>query len=157
MMFADASRLREIDVAVKDRGGFRWGMAPVPHGQHPITLEVNGRSWLVMRSTPEKQLAAWLFARWFAEPEQTLAWAVGTGQLPLRASAADRLRREHDEHPMMVAALDLLPFAHAAPLVSYWPEVAEAATRAVLAVVAGEAPELAHGQARDAVNQLVAP
>ncbi len=157
MIFADASRLREIDRAVKSRGGFRWGMAPVPYGQQPISLDVNGRSWLVMRSTPEKQLAAWLFARWFVEPEQTLAWALGTGQLPLRASAADRLRREHDEHSMMVAALDLLPFAHAAPLVSYWPAVMEAATRAVLAVVAGDAPELAHGQARDAVHQLVAP
>src|SRR3990172_448937 len=157
MIFAEASKLREIDRAVRSRSGFRWGMAPVPYGQQPITLDVNGQSWLILRSTLEKQLAAWLFVRWFAEPEQTLAWALGTGQLPLRASAADQLRREHDEHSMMVAALDLLPFAQAAPLVSYWPAVAEAATRAVLAVVAGDAPELAHGQARDAVNQLVAP
>jgi multiple sugar transport system substrate-binding protein/sn-glycerol 3-phosphate transport system substrate-binding protein len=157
MIFAKESKLREIVRAVKERGGFRWDMTPVPYGQQPITLDVNGRSWLVMRSTSEKQLAAWLFARWFAEPEQTLAWALGTGQLPLRASAADLLRREHGEDPMMVAALDLLPFAHAAPLVSYWPAVMEAATRAVLAVVAGDAPELAHGQARDAIHQLVAP
>ena len=157
MIFTDVSRLREIDRAVRKRGGFRWGTTPVPYGQQPITLDVSSRSWIVMRSTPQKQLAAWLFARWFSEPEQTYAWALNTGQLPLRASAADRLKRERDQHPVMIAALDLLPFGHAAPLVPYWPEVTEAATRAVLAVVAGEAPELAHGQARDAVNQLVAP
>ena len=157
MIFTDVSRLREIDRAVKNRGGFRWGMTPVPYGQQPITLDVSGRSWLVMRSAPEKQLGAWLFARWFSEPEQAYAWALNTGQLPLRASAADRLKREHDQHPVTIAALDLLPFGHATPLVPYWPEVTEAATRAVLAVVAGDAPELAHGQARDAINQLVAP
>jgi maltose-binding protein MalE len=111
----------------------------------------------VLRSTPEKQLAAWLFARWFASSPQTLAWASSTGQLPLRASSARRLKQQSAEDPAYVAALDLLPFGHANPLVPYWPDVAEAATQAVLGVTAGDAPAAAQAQALDRVEALLQP
>ena len=52
---------------------------------------------------------------------------------------------------------EMLPFGQADPLVPYWPNVAEVATRAVLAVMAGDAPEAAHGQAVEAAQQLLAP
>jgi len=156
MIFAGTSELRAIDQAVKDRGGFRWGVAPVPHGQLPPSLDVRGPAWIVLRSTAEKQLAAWLFARWFAGTEQTLAWAIGTGQLPLRASAAAELKRRAVETTAYVVPLDLLPAASAEPLVPYWPQAAEAVTRAVLAVVAGDPADAAHRQALDAVNRLIA-
>jgi ABC-type glycerol-3-phosphate transport system substrate-binding protein len=129
----------------------------VPHGQSPITLDVSGPAWIVLRSTPEKQLAAWLFARWFASSPQTQAWASSTGQLPLRASAARQLKQRSAENPAYVAALDLLPFGQANPLVAYWPDVAEAATQAVLGVTAGDAPAAAQAQARDIVEALLQP
>jgi ABC-type glycerol-3-phosphate transport system substrate-binding protein len=157
MIFASTADLRDVDQIVRSRGGFRWGVAPVPYGRHVITLDVSGQSWIVLNSTPEKQLAAWLFARWFATTEQTLAWALNTGQLPLRVSAVRQLKNLYSEAPNEIAALDLLRFGQADPLVSYWPEVAEVATRAVLAVVAGDAPGAAHAQAVGAVSQLVAP
>jgi len=157
MIFASTSDLRDIDQAVKSRSGFRWGVAPVPYGQHEITLDISGPSWIVLSSTPQKQLAAWLFARWFATTEQTLAWSLSTGQLPLRASAARQLRDRYAERPVEISALEMLPFGQADPLVPYWPNVAEVATRAVLAVMAGDAPEAAHGQAVEAAQQLLAP
>ncbi len=157
MIFASTSDLHDIQLAVDERGGFRWGVAPVPHGQLPITLDLNGPSWILLKSTPEKQLAAWLFVRWFATTEQTLAWALQTGQLPLRVSAVARLKTQSAENPSYAAALDLLPFGHADPPLPYWPGVAEAATRAVLAIVAGDTPAAAHAQALTTVNQLIAP
>ncbi len=157
MIFARTSDLRGIKLDVEMRGGFRWGVAPLPRGQQPVTLDMSGRSWIVLRSTPARQLAAWLFVRWFASTDQTLAWAIRTGQLPLRASAADQLKRLYSENPAETAALDLLPFARADPLVPYWPAVAEAVTRAVLSVAAGDAAATAHEQAVNAVKQLVTP
>ena len=157
MIFASTSDLPAIRDAVENRGGFRWGVAPVPHGRLPVTFHVSGPAWIILRSTPEKQLAAWLFERWFAGPEQTLAWALGSGQLPLRASATGQLKERSADNPAYTAALDLLAFGHADPLVPYWPDVAEAATRAVLAVVAGETPSLAHAQALHAVGGLLQP
>jgi len=157
MIFASTSDLRDIALAVESRGGFRWGVAPVPHGQLPITLDVSGPSWILLRSTPGKQLAAWLFVRWFASTDQMLAWAVDTGQLPLRISATDQLKQRYADSPIYQAPLELLPFSHAHPLIAYWPDAAEAATRAVLAVVAGDAPSAAHAQAVTVVNGLITP
>jgi ABC-type glycerol-3-phosphate transport system substrate-binding protein len=157
MIFASTSDLPAIRDAVENRSGFRWGIAPVPHGRLPVTFHVSGPAWIVLRSTSEKQLAAWLFARWFASAEQTLAWALSTGQLPLRASATAQLKELTADNPAYETALDLLAFGHADPLVPYWPDVAEAATRAVLAVAAGEAPSLAHAQALHTVGGFLQP
>jgi ABC-type glycerol-3-phosphate transport system substrate-binding protein len=155
MIFASTSDLPDIRAAVEQQGGFRWGVAPVPYGQLPETLDISGPSWIILRSTPEKQLAAWLFARWFASTEQTAAWAHQTGQLPLRESAAERLKDQSADNPPYAAAIDLLRFAHADPLVAYWPAVAEAATRAVLSVAAGEPAASVHAQTLEAVDRLI--
>ena len=155
MIFASTSDLRDIARRVENAGGFRWGVAPVPHGRLPITLDVSGPAWLLLRSTPEKQFAGWLFMRWFATTDQTAAWAADTGQLPLRKSAADRLAQQYAEDPNYSTALGLLPYGAAEPLVSYWPEVAEAATRSVLSVLSGNAPDSVHAQAVAIVEQII--
>jgi ABC-type glycerol-3-phosphate transport system substrate-binding protein len=157
MIFANTSDLREIDHAVEAAGGFRWGVTPVPYGRRDTTLDVTGLAWIMMQSTAEKQLAAWFFARWFAGTEQTLAWAQGTGQLPLRQSAVDQLRQLNADAPHYNAALDLLAHGQADPLVSNWPDVAEAATRAVLSVAAGDDPRATHAQTVTTINGLSAP
>ncbi|HLF25490.1 MAG TPA: extracellular solute-binding protein [Anaerolineae bacterium] len=157
MIFASTSALRDIQTAVENRGGFRWGAAPLPYGNLPRTLDLRGPAWIMLHSTSEKQLAAWLFMRWFATTDQTLVWAMKTGQLPLRASAAQRLRQQSGENPNYLVALDLLRFGQADPLVPYWPGVAEAARQAMLAVAAGDTPAVAHQQALNAINQLLAP
>jgi ABC-type glycerol-3-phosphate transport system substrate-binding protein len=157
MIFANTSELRDIEDSVENGGGFRWGVAPVPHGRLPATLDVTGLSWILLRSTPQKQLAAWQLVRWFAMTEQTIAWAVDTGQLPLRKSAADKLAQQFADNPNYRAVLDLLPEGHAEPLVSYWPNVAEAMTRSVLAVLSGNAPAGVHQQALAIVRQIIGP
>jgi sn-glycerol 3-phosphate transport system substrate-binding protein len=48
----------------------------------------------MLQSTGEQQLAAWLFIAWLVEPEQQAEWARGTGDLPVRPSAA----REIEEY-----------------------------------------------------------
>ena len=157
MIFASTSSLRDIRRAVENAGGFRWSVTPVPYGRQPITLDVSGPAWIVLRSTPEKQLAAWLFARWFATTGQTLAWAIDTGQLPLRKSAAARLVQQSADDLHYTAALELLPFGHADPLVPYWPDVAEAMTRSVLSVTTGNAPNGVHQQAIAIIQQKIVP
>jgi len=157
MIFANTSDLREINDAVENAGGFRWGVTPVPYGRRDITLDVSGPSWITLQSTEEKQLAAWFFVRWFMGTEQTLAWAQGTGQLPLRQSAVDELRQLNADDPHYNAVLDLLTYGRADPLVANWPDVAEAATRAVLSVAAGDDPHATHAQTIIAIDGLSTP
>lgn len=157
MIFASTSELRDIRHAVDNAGGFRWSVAPVPNGRLPITLDVRGPSWIMLRGRPEKQLAAWLFVRWFATTEQTAAWAFDTGQLPLRKSAAAQLVQRHADDPNTKMVLSLLPFGHADPLVPYWPTVAEAMRSSVLSVLSDNAPAGVHDQALAIVRQLIVP
>ena len=93
MIFAQTTQLPEIFDAVEARGGFRWNVSPVPYGRRDPTLTISGPAWVMLKSTPAKQLAAWLFIRWFAETPQAVRWSQLTGLLPLRQSAGAGLGR----------------------------------------------------------------
>ena len=68
--------------------GFVWDVAPVPYvGEHPV-LNVYGASLAVGKTTPERQLAAWLFIKWFTQPEQQEKWAQKSNYFPVRKSTA---------------------------------------------------------------------
>jgi len=93
--------------AVAARTGFAWSVTSLPVSD-TLRVGVHSENVAIFRTTPERQLAAWLFVRWFSEPEQQARWAGVTGALPLRSSAADLLRESIVENPQYGAALDLL-------------------------------------------------
>ena len=47
-----------------------------------------GELFMVNKSAPAKQAAAWKFLKFLAEPENVTAWAIGTGYIPIRESSA---------------------------------------------------------------------
>jgi multiple sugar transport system substrate-binding protein len=71
-------------------GRFQWGIANIPHapGVAPQTV-LYGGSITVFKTTPQKQLAAWLFIKYFSSPEVTADWATASGYMPVRKSAAN--------------------------------------------------------------------
>jgi len=74
----------------------------------------------VLTSTPEEQLASWLFIKWFLEPQNQAKLVRETSAFPLRKSVLEELRNEGGLHPQWYLAADLLPFAHAEPSFSSW-------------------------------------
>jgi len=68
---------------------FEWSIAPMPHETPEPVVDMYGPSICVFKTTPEKQLASWLFLKWFTAPEQTARWAIATGYFPVRKSAAE--------------------------------------------------------------------
>lgn len=69
-------------------GKFRWGIANIPHATtSPPATVLYGASISMFKSTPQKQLAAWEFIKYFSSPEVTADWAVASGYLPVRKSA----------------------------------------------------------------------
>ena len=62
-----------------------WTLIPFP-GTAGSILVAYGPSYSVLKSTPEKQLAAWLFARWLLSPENQAHWVDATGLFPLGAA-----------------------------------------------------------------------
>ena len=76
---------------VKAGADFTWDVAPVPYETDRPVLNVYGASLAVCKSTPEKQLAAWLFIKWFTEPPQQDEWARKSNYFPVRKSTARRI------------------------------------------------------------------
>ena len=70
-------------------------------------IMVYGSSFVMLNSTPEKQLASWLFMRWMLESEQQREWVEVTGLFPLRTSLLENLRDYARSHPQWVAAVAL--------------------------------------------------
>ena len=59
-----------------------WTLIPFP-GSTARVLVAYGPSYSVLKSTPEKQLAAWLFARWLLSPENQAQWVDASALFPL--------------------------------------------------------------------------
>jgi ABC-type glycerol-3-phosphate transport system substrate-binding protein len=93
---------------VAEGAGFAWSISHLPTILPRPSVYVQGPAFSLLRSTPEKQLAAWLFLKWFTEPEQQARWAQTFSVLPVRRSAADFLEDYVAENPRYDIALDFL-------------------------------------------------
>ena len=103
------------DSAVKsgEQGEFLWGVAPLPYmdgGDEPV-MNLYGASVSVPRTTPEQELAAWLFVKWFTEPEQNARWAKISGYFPTRISAADAMTDYMEANPVYAQGFELMPYS----------------------------------------------
>ncbi|MBN2470870.1 MAG: extracellular solute-binding protein [Anaerolineae bacterium] len=101
----------EAAIAEAGLGAFEWTIAAVPYrdfGQETPTQKLNGASVSIPRTTPEAELAAWLFVRWLAEPVQQAEWAIASDYFPVRASAAEALGDYLQADARYAAAFELL-------------------------------------------------
>jgi multiple sugar transport system substrate-binding protein/sn-glycerol 3-phosphate transport system substrate-binding protein len=81
---------------------------------------VYGPSFTVMKSSPEKQLAAWLFARSMLNPQIQTQWTRATGMLPLRNSSMILLKSYAASHPQLAQAVALFDLAELQPKMASW-------------------------------------
>ena len=68
---------------------FKWTISMHPQ-KDPAKPVVNlyGASWSAFKTTPEQELGAWLWMKFFTEKENTAAWATTSNYLAVRQSAA---------------------------------------------------------------------
>jgi sn-glycerol 3-phosphate transport system substrate-binding protein len=68
------------------------GVAPMPSPTKGAAgggvFNQGGELFMVNKSAPEKQAAAWQYLKFLAEPENITAWAIATGYIPIRKSSA---------------------------------------------------------------------
>ncbi len=66
-----------------------WGIQTFPHTEGNEVIQAFVPSIIMMPSTPEAQLASWLFLKYLAEPDVATAWSEGSGYFnPVPSSAA---------------------------------------------------------------------
>ena len=67
------------------------GVAPMPAPTAASKGGVfvqGGALYMVNKSAPEKQAAAWQFLKFLDEPANVTTWAISTGYIPIRTSSA---------------------------------------------------------------------
>ena len=88
------------------------GVGPMPGPDSPngSVLVGGAANFIVNRSTPAKQAAAYEFAKFLAEPATQSAWAAATGYVPVSKSAATMapLSQQYARQPEYKVAYDQL-------------------------------------------------
>jgi ABC-type glycerol-3-phosphate transport system substrate-binding protein len=97
-----------------------WVPLAFPSPDDRPVIFVYGPSFAVLRSTPERQLAAWLLARWLVSPAEQARFVRASGAFPTRRAAIEELGNYAGTHPQWSAAIDLLAFARPEPRSASW-------------------------------------
>jgi multiple sugar transport system substrate-binding protein len=100
----------------------QWTVLSFP-GDIQTGLVIYGSSYVIINSTPEQQLASWLFVRWLLTPANQAVWVNTTGLFPLRTSSLAVLGDYGKSHPQWEAAVALLPQAQIQPQLASWRKV----------------------------------
>ncbi len=97
--------------AVNEGAAFQWDVAPLPHTTAEPVQNIYGASVSMPKSgDPGRELAAWLFLRWFTTPEVNGKWAATSNYFPSRQSAVEFLAETFAALPQFKTAHDMLKF-----------------------------------------------
>ncbi len=105
-----------------DRAGNhdQWSIAPFPSPSAQPANDVYGTSFVILPSTPQRQLAAWLLIKWLLSSSNQALLVEKTSALPLRISTLDYLATFQNRYPQWTGALELLPQGRSEPLYRSW-------------------------------------
>ncbi|MFN2187634.1 MAG: extracellular solute-binding protein [Candidatus Promineifilaceae bacterium] len=127
-----------------------WGITAIPHTTADPVQNVYGGDVMISRTTPEQQLAAWVFLKWFTSPEIMARWDEISGYFPTRESAVQYLGDYIAEYPQRGQGMDLLPYSSFEPqLISY------DQTRRQASEVYNEIMQLGDGWTQDDIMELL--
>ncbi|HEX9029668.1 MAG TPA: extracellular solute-binding protein, partial [Anaerolineales bacterium] len=97
-----------------------WTVLPFPSPVGKPALIFYGPSYEILASTPERQLAAWLFLKWLVAPQNQAQLAAATGAFPSRDGGLAALADYRKSHPQWASAAGLLPLAQPEPSYRSW-------------------------------------
>ena len=138
LLFASGSSsgLPFVKAAVDAGAQFDWSVAPLPRTMATPVMNVYGASVSMPRSSPERELATWLFVKHFTSPDIQAGWGQAANYFPVRQSAADSLGDYFQLHGPYKLAFDLLQYGHHEPPVPGYDFVRAMAEEALAAVFA---------------------
>ena len=98
----------------------QWTMIPFPSPDGQPVTHIFGPAYNVFKTTPEGQLAAWLFIQWVSSPANQARWTEISGSYPTRASAIEYLNPYIAGLPQWTRAYDLVPRGKNEPSLPSW-------------------------------------
>ncbi len=138
--------------AVEEGANHAWSVAAIPHVTDEPVQNIYGASVSMPRSTPEAELATWLFIKYYTSPEAQVEWAQASNYFPVRASVADGLSDYFEANPAYQTAFGLLQYGVVEPQVPGYDFVRDETEIVMAAIV--EDPEVDVQETLDELNEL---
>lgn len=121
-LFASGSMLgirNQEDAFAKAGSRDDWTVLPYPGRSGPGAITVYGDAFAVPSSTPQRQLAGWLFIRWMLQPENQVRLLLKTGAYPLHAAVLAEIQTRTPLNQWQ-QSVDLLDVARSEPDLASW-------------------------------------
>jgi multiple sugar transport system substrate-binding protein/sn-glycerol 3-phosphate transport system substrate-binding protein len=118
-----------------------WGFIPIP-GKDTQAVDAYAQNTGIVRSTPEQELAAWLFIKWFTSPEVSVKWIDASGYHPIRASVPQYLDDYAAANPLWAEGLALGPLGKSEPGWASWGTVRREVRDSFSAVLQGDPADI---------------
>jgi ABC-type glycerol-3-phosphate transport system substrate-binding protein len=120
-----------------DRDPDDWGFAAIPHTTADPVMNIYGADVMIPATSPETQLAAWIFIKWFTSPEIQAEWAMISGYFPTRAASSQFLTGYFEENKQYAQATELLKYGAFEPQLISYQSVRDAAEAAFNEIMQG--------------------
>jgi multiple sugar transport system substrate-binding protein/sn-glycerol 3-phosphate transport system substrate-binding protein len=133
-----------------------WGVAAIPHTTDVPVQNVYGGDVMIPATTPEEQLAAWIFIKWYTSPEIQAEWVKISGYFPTRRATTDYLGDYVNENKQFGTALSLLPYGYFEPQLISYQSVRDASEQAANAIIQGADIQSTLDDLTDEANELQA-
>lgn len=114
-----------------------WGVAAIPHTTAEPVQNIYGGDVMIAKTTPEQELAAWIFVKWFTSPEIQARWDEISGYFPTRKSTADFFSDKLKGNVQWQQGVALLPYSAYEPQLISYTAVRDAATAAFNEIMQG--------------------
>jgi ABC-type glycerol-3-phosphate transport system substrate-binding protein len=137
---SSTSSLPFIVAAMKTPQQMQISATPQTDPSKPRTVMFGGNI-AVLKSDPQKQLASWLFIKWFNEQAQTADWATKSYYMPTRKSAAESasLKDYWAKQPLGRQAYDTIGASIPEPNVRGQQDIRDVISNMIVSVVTGKA------------------
>jgi ABC-type glycerol-3-phosphate transport system substrate-binding protein len=121
MIMGSSLMLEHIQPGAEQKGPTDiWQMVAFrgPDGSRAVASEV--QSVVIFDSTPETELAAWLFLKYLTSPEVQAEWAEYSGYYPTRQDSLPFLQQHRKDNPYWASGVNLLAYSRSVPLHPSW-------------------------------------
>ena len=150
-----SSGLPFVTSAVEDGLDFTWTVTYPPNEVEEPIINVYGASVSLCKTTPQQQLAAWLFIKWFTEPAQQARWVRASNYFPVRRSTASELGDYFEENARYKSAFELLDFGKSEPTLSGYQQVRRVLQEAMVEIIEGGDMDRVLADVQQAANRTI--
>ncbi len=134
-----------------------YGVIPMPTQVRQAT-STGGENLFVLKSTPQRQQAALVFAAYVLSEAFQTEWALGTGYLPvnLRSRRSPAYLHYVAQQPVVSVFLDQAQYGRSRPIFPGYNRISDSLGRAIEAVLLGKAtPEAALATAQQRLDLIL--